>query len=259
MKKVNTFLLFILVLLVIGCIVTGALYHFTDVIKVKSPSQDKPSLETPIAPDKPNDVVVNKELVSTTIVNETYGTFELSANSMILNYMEIQRDLLFENGTNFNYLMEESLDLYNLFNLSEEMFLKEDCVVGILANTGTSGKFMSDGSVTMWRDTYFKLPNNVLIYPTDGVPTDLKNESYPTILFPDKQGNHDNDKTLDIVVNVYVQDYEYKLGICHKLPDIDFVFKSPVLVISDTGVPLTEKIYKEMLQDPTTKILKNYN
>lgn len=253
MKKVNTFLLFILILMVIGCIVTGALYHFTDIIKVKSPSQDKPSLETPIAPDKPNEVVVSKELVSTTIVNETYGTFELSANSMILNYMEIQRDLLFENGTNFNYLMEESIDLYNLFNLSDEMLLKEDCVVGILANTGTSGKFMSDGSITMWRDTYFKLPNNVLIYPTDGVPTDLKNESYPTILFPDKQGNHDNDKTLDIVVNVYVQDYEYKL------PDIDFVFKSPMLVISDKGVPLTEKIYKEMLQDPATKILKNYN
>ena len=98
----------------------------------------------------------------------------------------------------------------------------------------------------------FKLPNNVLIYPTDGVPTDLKNESYPTILFPDKQGNHDNDKTLDIVVNVYVQDYEYKL------PDIDFVFKSPVLVISDTGVPLTEKIYKEMLDDSTTQITKHY-
>ncbi len=200
----------------------------------------------------PDNSAIGKELVSTTIVNETYGTFELSANSMILNYMEIQRDLLFENGTNFNYLIDETIELYNSLNLSEEMFLKEDCFVGILANTGTSGKFMSDGSVTMWRDIYFKLPNNVLIYPTDGSPIDLKYESYPTILFPDKNGNHDNDKRLDIIVNVYVQDYEYKMA------DIDLVFKSPVLVISDKGVPLTEKIYKEMLEDPATQITKHY-
>ena len=166
MKKVNTFLLFILILLVIGCIVTGALYHFTDVIKVKSPSQDKPSLETPIAPDKPNDVVVNKELVSTTIVNETYGTFELSANSMILNFSEIQRDLLFENGTNFNYLLDETIALFNSFNLSEPL-IKDDCVVGILAETGTSGKFIDDGYATFGRNTYLKLPKNTLLYPTE--------------------------------------------------------------------------------------------
>lgn len=250
--QIKIIAILILVVVVILGVGTGLLAYYSNGFQNWDKFKSKPSLEVPVEPNKPNEVVVNKELVSTTIVNETYGTFEFSANSMILNYMEIQRDLLFENGTNFNYLMEESLDLYNSFNLSEEMFLKEDCVVGILANTGTSGKFMSDGSITMWRDIYFKLPNNVLIYPTDGVPTDLKNESYPTILFPDKQGNHDNDKTLDIVVNVYVQDYEYKL------PDIYFVFKSPVLVISNKGVPLTEKIYKEMLQDPATKIIKKY-
>lgn len=148
----------VLLIIVLFATAFGALCYFDDGFKDKI--FGKP------------DSAAGKELVSTTYINEKYGTFELSANSMILNYMEIQRDLLFENGTNFNYLMEESIDLYNLFNLSEEMFLKEDCVVGILANTGTSGKFMSDGSVTMWRDTYFKLPNNVLIYPTDGVPTD---------------------------------------------------------------------------------------
>lgn len=252
MKKVNIFLLFILILLVIGCIVTGALYHFTDVIKVKSPSQDKPSLETPIAPDKPNDVVVNKELVSTTIVNETYGTFELSANSMILNFSEIQRDLLFENGTNFNYLLDETIALFNSFNLSEPL-IKDDCVVGILAETGTSGKFIDDGYATFGRNTYLKLPKNTLLYPTDGSPIDLKYESFPTILVLDKNGNHDNDTILDFLIKVYVQDYKYKL------PDVDYIVKSPVLVISDKGVPLTEKNYKEMLQDPATKIIKNYN
>lgn len=241
----------ILVVVVILGVGTGLLAYYSNGFQNWDKFKSKPSLEVPVEPNKPNEVVVSKELVSTTIVNETYGTFELSANSMILNFSEIQRDLLFENGTNFNYLMDETIELFNSFNLSAPL-VKEDCVVGILANTGTSGKFMSDGFVTMWRDTYFKLPNNVLIYLTDGVPTDLKYESYPTILFPDKQGNHDNDKTLDIVVNVYVQDYEYKL------PEADYVFKSPVLVISDKGVPLTEKIYKEMLQDPATKIIKKY-
>ncbi|HRF36257.1 MAG TPA: hypothetical protein PLZ09_03065, partial [Clostridia bacterium] len=212
-----------------------------------------------VEPNKPNEVVVNKELVSTTIVSEKYGKFELSANSMILNYMEIQRDLLFANGTNFNYLLDETIELYNSFNILDEMLLKEDCVVGILANTGTSGKFMSDGSVTMGRgrDTYFKLPNNTLIYPTDGVPTDLKYESYPTILFPDKQGNHDNDITLDIMVNVFVKDYEYIVPL-DSGSSIEYIFKSPMLVISTTGVPLTEKIYNEIMKDPTTQITKNY-
>lgn len=229
----------VLLIIVLFATAFGALCYFDDGFKDKIFGM-------------PDNSAIGKELVSTTIVNETYGTFELSANSMILNYMETQRDLLFENGTNFNYLMEESIEFYNSLNISDEMLLKDDGVVGILANTGTSGKFMSDGSVTMWRDIYFKLPNNVLIYPTDGVPTDLKYESYPTILFPDKNGNHDNDKTLDIIVNVYVQDYEYKMA------DIDLVFKSPVLVISDKGVPLTEKIYKEMLEDPATQITKHY-
>lgn len=147
----------VLLIIVLFATAFGALCYFDDGFKDKI--FGKP------------DSATGKELVSTTIVNETYGTFELSANSMILNYMEIQRDLLFENGTNFNYLVDETIALFNSFNLSDPL-VKEDCVVGILANTGTSGKFMSDGSVTMWRDTYFKLPNNVLIYPTDGVPTD---------------------------------------------------------------------------------------
>ena len=42
------------------------------------------------------------------------------------------------------------------------------------------------------------------------------------------------------------------------MPDVAYIVKSPVLVISDKGVPLTEKIYKEILEDPTTQIIKNY-
>ena len=52
------------------------------------------------------DSAAGKELVSTTIVNETYGTFELSANSMCLNMAEISNNLLYANGTDFNYLIE---------------------------------------------------------------------------------------------------------------------------------------------------------
>lgn len=227
----------VLLIIVLFATAFGALCYFDDGFKDKI--FGKP------------DSSAGKELVSTTIVNETYGTFELSANSMILNFVEIQRDLLFEDGTNFNYLLDESIELFNSFNLSDPL-VKEDCVVGILAETGTSGKFLDNGYVEMGRTQYLKLPKNTLIYPTDGSPIDLKYESFPTILVLDKNGNHDNDTILDFLTKVWVQDYEYKM------PDVDYVFKSPVLVISNTGVPLTEKIYKEMLEDPTTQITKHY-
>lgn len=241
----------ILVVVVILGVGTGLLAYYSNGFQNWDKFKSKPSLEVPVEPNKPNEVVVSKELVSTTIVSEKYGTFELSANSMILNFSEIQRDLLFENGTNFNYLLDETIALFNSFNLSEPL-IKDDCVVGILAETGTSGKFIDDGYATFGRNTYLKLSKNTLIYSTDCGPTSLKYESFPVILVLDKNGNHDNDTMLDFLVKVFVQDYEYKM------PDVDYVFKSPVLVISDTGVPLTEKIYKEMLQDPATKIIKKY-
>ncbi len=241
----------ILVVVVILGVGTGLLAYYSNGFQNWDKFKSKPSLEVPVAPDKPNEVVVNKELVSTTIVSERYGTFELSANSMILNFSEIQRDLLFENGTNFNYLMDETIELFNSFNLSDPL-VKEDCVVGILAETGTNGKFIDDGYATFGRNTYLKLLKNTLIYSTDCGPIDLKYESFPTILVFDKEGNHDNDKTLDFLIKVFVQDYEYKM------PDVDYVFKSPVLVISDKGAPLTENIYKEMLKDPATQITKHY-
>ena len=228
----------VLLIIVLFATAFGALCYFDDGFKEKIFGM-------------PDNSTIGKELVSTTIVNETYGTFELSANSMILNFVEIQRDLLFEDGTNFNYLLDESIELFNSFNLSDPL-VKEDCVVGILAETGTSGKFLDNGYVEMGRTQYLKLPKNTLIYPTDGSPIDLKYESFPTILVLDKNGNHDNDTILDFLTKVWVQDYEYKLT------DVDYVFKSPVLVISNTGVPLTEKIYKEMLEDPTTQITKHY-
>ncbi len=238
-KKTN-WVAIVLLLIILAGGVFGA-YHFTNGFK------DNPF--TKPGTDSPGES--GKELVSTTYVTEKYGTFELSANSMILNFSEIQRDLLFENGTNFNYLMDETIELFNSFNLSEPL-VKEDCVVGILAETGTNGKFIDDGYATFVRNTYLKLSKNTLIYSTDRGPIDLKYESFPTILVFDKEGNHDNDKTLDFLIKVFVQDYEYKM------PDVDYIFKSPVLVISDKGVPLTEKIYKEILEDPTTQIIKNY-
>ena len=238
-KKTN-WVAIVLLLIILAGGVFGA-YHFTNGFK------DNPF--TKPGTDSPGES--GKELVSTTYVTEKYGTFELSANSMILNFSEIQRDLLFENGTNFNYLMDETIELFNSFNLSEPL-VKEDCVVGILAETGTNGKFIDDGYATFGRNTYLKLSKNTLIYSTDLGPIDLKYESFPTILVFDKEGNHDNDKTLDFLIKVFVQDYEYKM------PDVDYIFKSPVLVISDKGVPLTEKIYKEILEDPTTQIIKNY-
>ena len=87
-KKTN-WVAIVLLLIILAGGVFGA-YHFTNGFK------DNPF--TKPGTDSPGES--GKELVSTTYVTEKYGTFELSANSMILNFSEIQRDLLFENGTN---------------------------------------------------------------------------------------------------------------------------------------------------------------
>ena len=242
-KSKTNWVAIVLLIIVLFATAFGALCYFDDGFKEKI--FGKP------------DSAAGKELVSTTIVNETYGTFELSANSMCLNMAEISNDLLYANGTDFNYLIEEYVDLTNLVQPSDTPLVKEDFFVGIKSNFELSSKFLNT-SVTVYRDTYLRITGNKLIFYPDVEPIDLKYiSSGVKILSLDKSGVHDRDSVNDIVCNVYVQLYEYTIPEEAGLA-IDYVFKAPILVISDKGVPLTEKIYKEMLDDSTTQITKHY-
>ncbi len=259
MKKVNTFLLFILVLLVIGCIVTGALYHFTDVIKVKSPSQDKPSLETPIAPDKPNEVVVNKELVSTTYVSEKYGTFEVPVNHIVKNTNDFgpYTYLYFPNGTNLVPLFEGTIayekEYPDCFNPVEIAVEDVRFVIDVYS-------YNQDKILNRVELTYDESANKY--YFTDNKIIYKNGEGYDIFMnfFDMKYSDRTLSGRNSFCTNVFVTSEKQIVDMSENLDGSKMVeFPIVKMLISDNGTPLTEKIYKEMLQDPATKILKNYN
>ncbi len=259
MKKVNTFLLLFLILMVIGCIVIGALYYFTDIIKVKSPSEDKPSLEAPVAPDKPNEVVINKELVSTTYVSEKYGTFEVPVKNILKNTNDFgaYTYLYFPNGTNLLPLAESTMDMYkeysDIFNeinidIKDVRFFIEPYVsdkdkilnrVDLTYDTSSSKFYFSDNKVTYKNCDGYDIFMN-----------------FYDIKFCDNNTSN----RYALCANVFVTSEKEMIDMSENL-DGSIMVEFPVvrLIVSDNGTPLTEKIYKEMLQDPATKIIKNYN
>ncbi len=130
MRKFNTFLLSILILLVATCMVVGSLYHFTDVFKEFKPSADvPPSLEVPDVPNIPNvpDIDKEPEITEPSFFYQfpEYGTYVFNKVYFIpeTDSKPITTSLMIKDKTNISLFKKDIYDFYNdRYNGSLDLF-----------------------------------------------------------------------------------------------------------------------------------------
>lgn len=237
----------IIIVILLACITVGVLGYFSNGFKDWSFNK-KPGIEVPPAGN-------TKEIVSRTIVNEKYGTFELPANSRVLSNM--YNCLIFLDGTDLNYIWEVALEK---------------------ARNSTNASFTEESKLIFYYDRYYNLTEEVL----EGTAKENINGNYYFIP-KDRIVKYKMAGEL-AEFKEYYQMYVYnsmRLGVTipgssSVLQAVNFNFYCDVsridiqesdiqeslyfsnVIISDKGCPLTDYIYEEIMADSNTQITYNY-
>ncbi len=251
--KIVVFLLIIAICLTISYIFHGLMYDL-----IHKPTADVPPQDI-VEPEKPNNEdnsnVVAKELVSKTIISEKYGTFEIPMNSMLLS--NTTNNLIFADTTDFNYIFDKEIEKLkdNKDITAESTFVfkcKRDNMLSDILN-GTNINVSSG-------NCYFVIENQKVQY---SFANDLYKKIYPFLIYDSMTlaislPNDEVTPFEEIDVNFYckslylneiIEDYAGELTLELYFSDV---------IISDTGCPLTDYIFEEIMSDETTKIIYNY-
>lgn len=220
MKK---FLTALLILVLLGGAV-GAMWHFTDGFKDWSFKK------------KPNEpIIAEKHIAKTIIENETYGTFELPKHYLKTSNL----GAVFANGTDVSFLVEETINFYS--TLGVELGYNA-------AKIGFEGGFFQYivESEQSGVEGIYVVKNNIICYRNDYTPGNML--WYSFVIFDEitKQSEQ-------VAFYAYVKEGEYYDG------ENNITTFAPEVIISDSGVPLLDGIYKKLMEDPTTKITYVYN
>ena len=251
--KIVVFLLIIAVVLTISYFFHGLMYDL-----IHKPAADIPPADI-VEPEKPNNEdnsnVVAKELVSKTIVSEKYGTFDIPVNSMLLS--NTTNNLIFSDSTDFNYIFDKEIEKLkdNKDITAESTFVfkcKRDNMLSDILN-GTNINVPSG-------NCYFVIENQKIQY---SFSDNLYEKIYPYLIYDSMTLaisllNDEVTPYQEIDVNFYckslflnetIEDYSGELT-------LELYFSN--VIISDTGCPLTDYIFEEIMSDETTKIIYNY-
>ncbi|MDE6565844.1 MAG: hypothetical protein K2L47_02115 [Clostridia bacterium] len=232
--KIVVFLLLIAICLTISYFFHGLMY---DLIH-KSEAVEPPAI---LEPNKPNqddksDVEI-KEIISTTIVSEKYGTFVVPKDIMAVS---TYTPILYRNGTDLTILKKEIADYYvsldTNFNINDF-----DICLHVINNNSTTLKYSEKKTGYPNYELYI-FNNNVVEYNSD----ELEQEAERIYLIA-KTGNN-----APMLVS-------QKIIVANVSTEINYMpMQITASINSDKGYPLTELMYKEMLADETTKITYNY-
>ncbi len=246
-KKTN-WVAIVLLLIILAGGMFGA-YHFTNGFK------DNPFKK----PETDSSVTSGKELVSTTYITEKYGTFEVPVNHIIKNSNDFgpYTYLYFPNGTNLVPLFEGTIayekEYPDYFNPVEIAVEDVRFVIDVYS-------YNQDKILNRVELTYDESANKY--YFTDNKIIYKNGEGYDIYMnfFDMKYSDRTLSGRNSFCTNVFVTSEKQIVDMSENLDGSKMV-EIPIvkMLISDNGTPLTEKIYKEMLQDPATKILKKYN
>ncbi len=247
--KIAVFLILIAISLTISYFFHGLMY---DLIH-KSEAVEPPAI---LEPNKPNQDEI-KEIVSTTIVSEKYGTFELPVSNMLLSNM--YNNMVFLDGTDFNYIWETEFEKVKKINSSVTdssnlifiydgyHMLTSDILKGVAYNN------------TSFR--YFVPENKVVNYIFTGEMSGYE-KVYPLCVYNSFQLAITLPNNSSVYTNIDVKFYCKNLAINET---VDFGYGEEIVsgnflsvIISDKGCPLTDYIYDEIFADETTKITYNY-
>ncbi len=251
--KIVVFLLIIAICLTISYIFHGLMYDL-----IHKPTADVPPQDI-VEPEKPNNEdnsnVVAKELVSKTIISEKYGTFEIPMNSMLLS--NTTNNLIFADTTDFTAYIDNGISKLkdNKDITAESTFVfkcKRDNMLSDILN-GTNINVPSG-------NCYFVIENQKVQY---SFANDLYKKIYPFLIYDSMTlaislPNDEVTPFEEIDVNFYckslylneiIEDYAGELTLELYFSDV---------IISDTGCPLTDYIFEEIMSDETTKIIYNY-
>lgn len=236
-SKIKLIVTIFVVLAILGAIL-GVVGYFSNGFKDWDfKNINKPSIEEP--PQQPP-TIVEKQIVSTIIENEKYGTFELPANGMLLNTMV--QNVIFADNTNFNYIIDENKKLFKAL----EIDLNENVQFGMLRteNCHHSADFFGGNEISVGSQTIYNFENNTLNFQDKSVNFDI--DTFGAIL---PVFYNENDM-YTFLSNFYCVQAVMNVN--------ELTYSMPLVLISDKGCPLTEIIYNEIMSDSTTKITYKY-
>lgn len=251
----------VVIFLIVAMILTSSyFFHGLMYDLIHKPAADIPLADI-VEPEKPNNEdnsnVVDKELVSKTIVSEKYGTFEIPVNSMLLS--NTTNCTIFTDGTDFNYIFETELEkakkLYSSVSDASELVFTYDSYHNLTSDILAGTAFNSNYT------HYFKPENNFVKYTFTGEFEENEEMKlfYQFYVYKSMQlavtlpGNSSVLQQID--VNFYCKEMLMPSPYDENL-NINYYFLA--VIISDKGCPLTDYIFEEIMSDETTKITFNY-
>ncbi len=179
---------------------------------------------TPVEPPLTEDIIINKQVVKTIIETKDYGTFILPAK-----YMKSCYGYVLQNGTKMNYFNEQENakviayfddDVQNHFNVIEISGSFDNYGIKLYTFVDDEFRYTYSGDVSQNLGQFHLLLSS---------------------------GSEDNIDIEEFNMNVYVEEYN--------------VYNSSFsrVIVSDTGVPLTEIIYNKIILDSQSKITYEYD
>lgn len=191
-----------------------------------------------------------RQLVSTTIVSDKYGTFELPVSNLLLQ--NGFSHIVFVDGTDFNYIWETELEKAKELNSrvtdESELIFEYDYKFSIPEN------LIAGRAVANHNGPYYFVPDNKVVkYNFEG-ENEIFKDIYPLVLFNSMKIAvtlpNDNSVTEIIKTTFYCKNFKVNYQ--------EQEYFIACVVISDKGCPLTDYIYDEMMADSTTQIVYNY-
>ncbi len=219
----------IIILILIAGLIAGVLGYLSGGFKdwnfIKKPTVDVPPAEE------------TKEIVSTTIASEKYGTFVVPKNSMAVSTFT---PILYRHGTDLSLLKKEIADYYvtldTNFNINDY-----DICLHVINNNSTTLKYAT--KKTGYPNFELYIFNNDIVEYTS---LDLEQEAERLYLISKTGNNVPMFTTQKIFVTTLDTEIAY-------VP-----MQITVSINSDKGYPLTELMYREMLADESTQITYTY-
>lgn len=229
MKKTIKVTLIVIAIIMLAATLVGISYKLTNGFKdwnlINKPGTDVPPVSE------------SKEIVSTTIFNEKYGTFVIPKDSMAVSMFT---PILYRNGTDLSIIKNEFADSYSSldtnFNIDDY-----DICLHVINNNSTSLKY--NEKKTSYPNLQLYLFNNNIVEYTNH---EFEQEAERIYIIP----KTDNAAVIPIFQKIYVTSLTTEINY---MPA-----EITISINSDKGYPLTELMYKEMVADETTIITYNY-
>ncbi len=193
---------------------------------------------------------VEKQIKSTTIITEKYGTFELPAGNMILTS---SNNTIFNDGTDLSYVYNEAIEQAKK-NTNEGSITEESEVVFHYNSDFNNVEDILKGTAKVVAGHNFFVPLDKKVQFNFTGENEEYKDIYPMV-FQNVMNlgvtipNNSNAFT-EIQLNFYCESVKIEYN------ELDMYYS--VVIKSDKGCPLTDTIYAEIMADSNTKITYNY-